>query len=74
MPTTVEPRQCKGRGGKRLASGGDPLTESVKMTKRSGEQERRVFANKRSSEARIKLDERASKKVDREGEPKARCQ
>jgi hypothetical protein len=32
----VELRQCKGRGGKRLASGGDPLTESVKMTKRSG--------------------------------------
>jgi hypothetical protein len=45
LTTTVELRQCKGRRGKRLASGGDPLTESVKMTKRSGEGERRLFAN-----------------------------
>jgi hypothetical protein len=36
LTTTVVPRQCKGRGGKRLASRGDPLTESVKMTERSG--------------------------------------
>ena len=50
-------RQCKGRGGgRRLASGGDPLTESVKMTERSGKRKRRVFADKRSSEARDVLD------------------
>jgi hypothetical protein len=50
LPTIVG--RGKSRGGRRLASGGDPLTESVKMTKRGGERKRRIFADNGGSETR----------------------
>ncbi len=55
--TAIKARKGKSRDRRRLASGGDPLTEGVKMTVGGGEGERRVFADKSGGKARNMTDE-----------------